>query len=458
MLNTFAKIKNLLLTTYYFILFTYTMIQPRTFKGARDFLPEQMLHRERILQVMRNVFKKYGFAPMETPAIEYLNVLTGKYGEDADRLIYHLNYKNGTKDESALHYDLTVPFSRVVAMNPDLVLPFKRYQMQPVWRADRPQPHQGRFREFYQCDADCVGSTSMVIDAEMIAITYEILNELQIPDFLIKINNRKILNGIAEYIGVDESFTKDICVSIDKLDKVDWSDVEKELSDKINDVVAIKKLEILLKKNPTLEVLKVELKDIEIAQQGIAEIEETFTYLEHLNIPTQHYKFDLSLARGLDYYTGNIFETKLPKHPHIGSLNGGGRYDNLIGTFTGKQMPAIGTSLGLDRIITAMQQLNLLDEVKTSTKVLVGNFGEATLKSSLQLVAKLRENNINTEFYPENAKMKKQFSYCDKKNIPFICIIGEEEQNENKVTLKNMKASEQQKLSYSELLQILKNS
>ncbi len=431
------------------------MIQPRTFKGARDFLPEQMLHRERILQVMRNVFKKYGFAPMETPAIEYLNVLTGKYGEDADRLIYHLNYKNGTKDEAALHYDLTVPFSRVVAMNPDLTLPFKRYQMQPVWRADRPQPHQGRFREFYQCDADCVGSTSMIIDAEMIAITYEILHELKIPNFLIKVNNRKILNGISQYIGVDESFTKDICVSIDKLDKVDWSEVEKELSDKIKDEVAIKKLEILLKKNPTLDVLKVELKHVEIAQQGIAEIEEAFTYLHHLNIPTQHYKFDLSLARGLDYYTGNIFETKLPDHPHIGSLNGGGRYDNLIGTFTGKDMPAIGTSLGLDRIITAMQQLNLLEELKTSTKVLVGNFGADTLVSSLKLVAMLRENNINTEFYPENAKMKKQFSYCDKKNIPFICIIGEEEQAENKITLKNMKASEQQKISYSELLQIL---
>ena len=431
------------------------MIQPRTFKGARDFLPEQMLHRERILNVMRTVFKKYGFAPMETPAIEYLNILTGKYGEDADRLIYHLDYKNGTKDEAALHYDLTVPFSRVVAMNPDLTLPFKRYQMQPVWRADRPQPHQGRFREFYQCDADCVGSTSMIIDAEMIAITYEILSELKIPNFLIKVNNRKILNGISQYIGVDENFTKDICVSIDKLDKAEWADVEKELSEKISNPAAIKKLEVLLMKNPTLEVLASELKDIEIAQTGIDEIKEAFSYLEHLNIPVKHYKFDLSLARGLDYYTGNIFETKLPEHPHIGSLNGGGRYDNLIGTFTGKDIPAIGTSLGLDRIITAMQQLNLLEELKTSTKVLVGNFGETTVASSLKLVAKLREHNINTEFYPENAKMKKQFSYCDKMKIPFICIIGEEEQNENKITLKNMKTSEQQMLTFDELLLIL---
>ncbi|HMY42795.1 MAG TPA: ATP phosphoribosyltransferase regulatory subunit, partial [Chitinophagales bacterium] len=171
------------------------MIQPRTFKGARDFLPEQMLHRERILDTMRTVFKKYGYAPVETPAIEYLDVLTGKYGEEADRLIYKLNYKTGTKDEAALHYDLTVPFSRMVAMNNDLAMPFKRYQMQPVWRADRPQPHQGRFREFYQCDVDCVGSSSMLIEAELIAITYEVLSSLSIPDFLIKINNRKILNG-----------------------------------------------------------------------------------------------------------------------------------------------------------------------------------------------------------------------------------------------------------------------
>ncbi|MCB0511800.1 MAG: ATP phosphoribosyltransferase regulatory subunit, partial [Bacteroidetes bacterium] len=191
------------------------MIQPRTFKGARDFLPEQMLHRERILDTMRTVFKKYGYAPVETPAIEYLDVLTGKYGEEADRLIYKLNYETGTKDEAALHYDLTVPFSRMVAMNNDLAMPFKRYQMQPVWRADRPQPHQGRFREFYQCDVDCVGSTSMLIEAELVAITYEVLSSLSIPDFLIKINNRKILNGITQYIGLDNNFVGDVCVSID---------------------------------------------------------------------------------------------------------------------------------------------------------------------------------------------------------------------------------------------------
>ncbi|HMZ94813.1 MAG TPA: histidine--tRNA ligase, partial [Chitinophagales bacterium] len=394
------------------------MIQPRTFKGARDFLPEQMLHRERILDTMRTVFKKYGYAPVETPAIEYLDVLTGKYGEEADRLIYKLNYKTGTKDEAALHYDLTVPFSRMVAMNNDLAMPFKRYQMQPVWRADRPQPHQGRFREFYQCDVDCVGSSSMLIEAELIAITYEVLSSLSIPDFLIKINNRKILNGITQYIGLDNNFVGDVCVSIDKLDKVEWKEVAKELKDKNIHTTSIDKLHDLLTQKLNLAQLKSALAEIEIAQEGIAEIEEIFYSLQILGIPEQYYTFDISLARGLDYYTGPIFETKLPKHPHIGSLNGGGRYNGLIASFGGKDLPSVGTSLGLDRIFTAMQQLNLLTEVKTSTQVLVGNFGADTLSASLKLVKKLRANGINTEFYPEATKMKKQFSYCDKKQIP----------------------------------------
>ena len=431
-------------------------IQARIFKGARDFFPEQMLHRERILQVMRTTFKKYGFAPLETPAIEYLDVLTGKYGEDADRLIYKLNYKVGQKDEAALHYDLTVPFSRAVAMQTDLPLPFKRYQMQPVWRADRPQPHQGRFREFYQCDADCVGSESMIIDAEMIAITYEILSQLTIPDFVIKINNRKILNGITQYIGLDNSYVAEVCNAIDKLDKVEWNEVEKELIEKNIAATSIEKLHQLLIKNLSLDLLKTELNSIEIAQQGIAELQELFSYLAIFNIPETHYKFDISLARGLDYYTGPIFETKLPKHPHMGSLNGGGRYNGLIASFGGKDIPAVGTSLGLDRIFTAMQQLDLLDDVKTSTKVLVGNFGEATLAASLKLVTDLRANNINTEFYPDADKLKKQFGYCDKKKIPFMCIIGEEEMAANVITLKNLQNSEQNKFSFIDLLQQLK--
>lgn len=432
------------------------MIQPRIFKGARDFLPEQMIHRERIVDTMRKVFRKYGYAPVETPAIEYLDILTGKYGEEADRLIYKLNYKTGTKDEAALHYDLTVPFSRMVAMNKDLATPFKRYQIQPVWRADRPQPHQGRFREFYQCDVDCVGSESMLIEAELIAITYEVLSLLQIPDFLIKINNRKILNGITQFVGLDTSFVSEICTSIDKLDKVEWQEVEKELSSKQIAQSSIDKLHQLLSKQLTLQQLKEELKDIEIAVEGIREIEAIFNFLDILGIPKQYYTFDIALARGLDYYSGPIFETKLPKHPHIGSLNGGGRYNGLIASFGGKDLPSVGTSLGLDRIFTALQQLNLLPDVKTTTQVLVGNFGNETMEASLQLVKKLRENNINTEFFPDDAKMKKQFAYCDKKQIPFVAILGETEIQQNKISLKNMTTGEQKLLSFDELIQTVR--
>jgi histidyl-tRNA synthetase len=418
---------------------------------------------------MRTTFKKYGFAPLETPAIEYLDVLTGKYGDEADRLIYRLDYKNGTKDAAALHYDLTVPFSRVVAMNPDLPLPFKRYQMQPVWRADRPQPHQGRFREFYQCDVDCVGTSSVLVDAEMIAITYEILSELGFRSFVIKLNNRKILNGLVQHIGLDASFTSDVCRSIDKLDKVEWREVEAELKEKkipasgihalhelLGTKAALLQADAALLGGNVLEGWK-RMLDNDMAREGIEELGQVIEFLETTGVPANFYRFDISLARGLDYYTGPIFETKLPDHPHIGSLTGGGRYDTLIGMFTGKDMPAVGTTLGLDRIYTAMQQLNLLEELKTSTEVLVGHFGEQTLHASLKLAAELRSHHINTEFYPEQAKLKKQFAYCDKKNIPYMCIIGESELQENKIALKNMRTGEQKNLSLVELIAVVKN-
>ena len=428
------------------------MINARTFKGARDFLPEQMLHRERITQIMRNVFKKYGFAPMETPAIEYLDVLTGKYGEDADRLIYKLDYKVGSKDAAALHYDLTVPFSRVVAMNPHLAVPFKRYQIQPVWRADRPQPHQGRFREFVQCDCDVVGTSSVIVDAELVAITYEVLKMLGFNEFVIKINNRKILNGLTQYLGLSPDMTGEVCRSIDKLDKISWDEVAKELLEKGISNDAIKTAETLLTKSEiSLSYLSRAFSDIPEALEGIQELENMFTYLQCMGVDAANYTFDLSLARGLDYYTGPIFETKLPNHPHIGSLTGGGRYDNLIGTFTGKSMPAVGTTLGLDRIYTAMEQLEMLVAMKTSTQVLVANFSETTVVPCLQLVAQLRSIGICTEFYPEQAKMKKQFAYADKQNIQYVLILGEDELQQGKISLKDMRTGEQVIIRFEEI-------
>ena len=433
-------------------------IKPRVFKGARDFLPEQMLHREHIMSVMRRVFKKYGFSPIETPAIEYLDVLAGKYGEEADRLIYKLDYKPGTKDQAALHYDLTVPFSRVVAMNPDLPLPFKRYQMQPVWRADKPQPHQGRFREFYQCDIDAVGSSSMLIDAEMVAISYEVLQTLGFKNFVIKINNRKILNGITQYAGLDASLTQEVCRSIDKLDKLPWEKVQKELEEKSFSQESIQKLAMLLNQHINLDNLSTVLKDIEIAQEGIQETQKLLGYLELLGVDKQNYSFELSLARGLDYYTGPIFETKLTDHPHMGSLTGGGRYDKLIGLFTGKEMPSVGTTLGLDRIFTAMQQLDMLETITTSTKVLVAVFSEEEMKHSLQLAAKFRAANIETEIYPEAGKLKKQFAYANKKGIPYMAILGEQEIKENQVTIKDFKTGKQNLFHFEEALEIIKNT
>ena len=419
-------------------------MNPRVFKGARDFLPEQMLHRERITSVMRSVFKKYGFAPLETPAIEYLDTLTGKYGEDADRLIYRLDYKIGSKDAAALHYDLTVPFSRVMAMNPHFAIPFKRYQIQPVWRADRPQPHQGRFREFTQCDCDVMGTKSMVVDAELIAITYEVLKVLGFENFLIKINNRKILNGLTQYAGLTAEFTSEICRSIDKLDKAPWEEVEKELEEKNIPKTAIEKIKaLLLGKNLSIENLRIAFANIPLALEGLDELTEIFKLLEIFEIDSKNYTFDLSLARGLDYYTGPIFETKLPLHPHIGSLTGGGRYDELIGLISGKEMPAAGISLGLDRIYTAMEQLNMLSDIKTSTKVLIANFSSETYVPSLQLLHQLRAIGIPTEFFPEQAKMKKQFSYADKLSIPYVLILGEEELKMGKISLKEMKSGDQ---------------
>jgi histidyl-tRNA synthetase len=431
-------------------------IAARVFKGARDFLPEQMLHRERIMEVMRNVFKKYGFAPLETPAIEYLDVLTGKYGEDADRLIYRLDYKVGSKDAAALHYDLTVPFSRVVAMNPDLPLPFKRYQMQPVWRADRPQPHQGRFREFYQCDIDAVGSTSMIIDAEMVAITAEILSTLGFETFLIKINNRKILNGITQYAGLPSDMTQEVCRSIDKLDKMPWEEVEKELQQKEIQAEAIEKLRALMQQQLTLDNLSSALSGIETALEGIAETRQIFTYLEALGVDKKHYCFDLSLARGLDYYTGPIFETKLTDQPHMGSLTGGGRYDGLIGMLSGREMPAVGTTLGLDRIFTAMQQLKMLPELKTSTQVLIANFSEDTLEHVINLAGFLRQQGIATEIYPDAAKLKKQFAYADKKGIPFMAVLGETEISEGTVALKDLRTGEQKVVQREDISSLVK--
>lgn len=438
----------------------------RLFKGTRDFLPAQMIHRERILAVMRATFQKFGFEPIETPAIEYLSILAGKYGEDADRLIYRLNYKTGTKDEAALHYDLTVPFSRFMAMNPNLPKPFKRYQIQPVWRADRPQPNQGRFREFYQCDIDAVGSKSMMCDAEIIAIKNEILTELGFKNFIIKINNRKLLNGLVQYAGLQSIYTQDVCRNIDKLDKMSFDEVSIELGMIGIQDSAIKRIQYVLSidfDNLSNDEVFKKLQGIfdlyDTALEGIEELKTLFDYLKVLGVPAENIKFDISLARGLDYYTGTIYETKLPDFPHIGSLTGGGRYDELIGMFSGTDLPAVGSSLGLDRIFTAMQQVGLItdDSAQTRTKVLFIHF-EGSIVETLKTATLLRAKGINVEVYPTDAKLKKQFSYADKKNIPFVITLGVKELEGGLYNLKSMRHGGQELKTFDEIVEILKSN
>lgn len=447
------------------------IIKPTLPKGTRDFLPEQMLKREQVLSLIKSVFEKYGYDPLETPAFENLEVLSGKYGEEGERLIFKILKRGeelkealkqkGASEESgqilsdlALRYDLTVPLCRVIAMYPnEIKLPFKRYQIQPVWRADRPQ--KGRYREFYQCDVDIVGSSSMLADFEILQITNEILTRLGFDRFLIKINNRKILSGIVEYCGIGPERGNEISIILDKLEKIGEEGVKKELKEKKIPEKVIDKLlpvlEIQGVYKQILEKLESYLKNSEIGTQGIKETEELFAYLEESNIPKENYKLDLFLARGLEYYTGPIFESVVEKPP-IGSLTGGGRYDKLIGTFLGRDVPATGTSIGIERIIDAMTELSLLPEVKTKTEVLVTIFNPETKANSLQIAEKLRQSGFKTEIYfGEKDGLRDQIGYANSKGIPLVVIIGPEEIKQNKIVIKNLKSGTQESINSEEL-------
>lgn len=435
-------------------------VEPRIFKGARDFPPEEMVHRERIVETVRRVFQKFGFAPLETPAIEYLEVLSGKYGEDADRLIYRLNYKTDTRDETALRYDLTVPLSRFIAMNPNLVKPFKRYQIQPVWRADRPQPRQGRFREFYQCDVDTIGTDSLMADAEMIAMSHEILSALGFEDILIRVNDRKLLTAVVRFVGVKPERAPDVLRSLDKLDKTSFESVSEELTEKGIAREAIGKLRDIVQVTGDAGTMLPELAKLLAAVPGSEDaIRETETLLEYVSgfeVPEGAFRLDLSLARGLDYYTGPIYETVLPKQPHIGSLTGGGRYDHLIGMFSGTETPATGTSIGLDRIFSAMKQLKMVERQSTRTQVFVTVFSEKTRKKSQQIATLLRRAGVNSELALDVEKLKKQFGFADKKGIAVVLVIGDDEVREGKITVKHLGSGEQVSVDENALLDHLK--
>lgn len=450
--------------------------KPSIPKGTRDFTPQEMANRNYIFNTIKDVFRLYGFQQIETPAMENLSTLMGKYGDEGDKLLFkilnsgdfmadlkddELLNRNSVKltnkiSEKGLRYDLTVPFARFVVQNRDkITFPFKRYQIQPVWRADRPQ--KGRYREFYQCDVDVVGSDSLLNELELIQIVDEVYRRLKI-NVVIKINNRKILSGIAEIIGETEKIT-DITVAIDKMDKIGLEKVNEEIASKGISREAIAKLQPILLLNGTneakLEQLKSVLATSVTGMKGVTELETIFGLCSLMKIETA-IELDLTLARGLNYYTGAIFEVKA-LDVEMGSITGGGRYDNLTGVFGMEGVSGVGISFGADRIYDVLNTLNLYPETSVEqTQLLFVCFGDKELMYSLPWLNQLRSKGINTEIYPEPAKMKKQMSYADNKRIPYVAIVGETEMNEGKVMLKDMKSGEQSLMNFDELISKLK--
>jgi histidyl-tRNA synthetase len=457
--------------------------KPSIPKGTRDFSPDVMVKRNYIFNTIRSVYQLFGYLPIETPAMENLSTLIGKYGEEGDQLIFKiLNSgdfiaKSDISDvskspfdskkvafqisEKALRYDLTVPFARYVVQNRnEITFPFKRYQIQPVWRADRPQ--KGRYREFYQCDADVVGSDSMLNEVELVQIIDEVFKKLGLS-VCIKINNRKILSGIAEVIGEADKII-DITVAIDKLDKIGLENVNKELFEKGISIEAIDKLQPLLTISglyeQKLEVLKNILSSSSIGLKGIEELEYVFKKIESTTLEIKSkIEFDITLARGLNYYTGAIIEVKANdfRCDFKGSICGGGRYDDLTGIFGMPGVSGVGISFGADRIFDVLSDINLFPDFnKESTRILFVNFGQDEEDYCLRIIKKIRANGINAEIFPDQTKMKKQLAYADSKKIPFVALVGSEEILTGNLTLRNMQTGEQQIFQIDQLIDFLK--
>jgi histidyl-tRNA synthetase len=443
------------------------MQKPSLPEGTRDFGPEQVRRRTFIFDTIRSVFVKFGFQPLETPAMENLSTLTGKYGDEGDKLLFKiLNNGDFLKDaddtllaskdtgkltsviaKRGLRYDLTVPFARYVVMNRgQLTFPFKRYQIQPVWRADRPQ--KGRYREFFQCDADVIGSDGLLFEAELALIYDEAFAKLSVP-VKIKLNNRKILFGIAEAAGIPDQFMT-MTVAIDKLDKVGIEGVRKELSERGISEEAIARIEQILE-NGTLEYLHTAFADSPTGKIGLAELERVFDLLKKTLVRNE-IVFDITLARGLSYYTGCIFEVSAIGY-QIGSIGGGGRYADLTGVFGVSGLSGVGISFGADRIYDVMEGLNLFPEtLDASIQVLIASFDEATHDYGFQCVMQLRAAGIAAELYPEFGKLKKQFEYAAKRNVPFVAIAGENELAEGVLSVKNQKSGEQESYTIAGLI------
>lgn len=448
-------------------------------KGTRDFSPTEVAKRNYIFSTIRQVFETFGFQPIETPSFENYATLMGKYGEEGDRLIFKIlnsgDYLKKVDDEllaskqsgkitpkiseKALRYDLTVPFARYVVQHQnDIVFPFKRYQMQPVWRADRPQ--KGRFREFYQCDADVVGSKGLWQEVEFVQLYDAVFSELGLKNTTIKLNNRKILAGIAEIIGAKDKLI-DFTVALDKLDKIGEDGVIKEMVAKGISIEAIEKVKPLFNfdgnNQEKLNQLQKLLSESEEGLRGVEDLRFIVNNIEDLGLQSAILELDVTLARGLNYYTGAIFEVEAPKSVKIGSIGGGGRYDDLTGIFGLKNVSGVGISFGLARIYLVLEELGLFDVVELpKPKVLFINFGDKEAAYSLKAINVLRKNNIKAELYPESSKMKKQLTYANKREIPYVVLVGSAEIDNENYTLKNMQSGAQQVCSLEELLKITK--
>lgn len=435
-----------------------TFIKPRVPRGMRDILPEQMIRRQHVIDVIRDVLEEFGFEPLQTPAMELSEVLTGKYGPDAEKLIYQAGHTGG-KEDISLRYDLSVPLCRVVAMYPQLPKPFKRYQIDPVWRAERPQ--KGRYRQFFQCDADTVGSDSMLVDAENVNLIYQVLSRLGFQQFEININNRKLITGLGEYSGVPAEQLGGLYRSIDKLDKIGLEGVTEELQKNgiVEDVID-KLLTLLQVEGDAITILadmKKQLANFEIAREGITELEELINYITTLGVPETYYRVNVAIVRGLEYYTGPIYETVV-EEPKIGSITGGGRYDELIGSFSKQSFPATGTSFGIERIIDVMEEFDMFPSTvrKTVTQVLMTVFDDDLMEESLKLATQLRQGSIRTEVYFQPSRISTQLKYADSKGIPYAAILGSDELAAGVVAIRDLVSREQENVPLDEVVERIK--
>jgi len=422
------------------------IIKPRIMKGTRDFLPEDMYIRDKVMEIIKGHFTRYGFRPLATPAMEYYDVLTGKYGEEGEGLIFDMAYKGGK--EVALKYDLTVPMCRVIAQYRDkIVLPFKRYQIQPVWRAEKPQ--KGRLREFYQCDADIVGVKEVSADVEIIALITDIIEEIGFTQYKTFLNHRKLLTGLMEYVGVS---AEDIPAAIRILDKIDKVGVEKVMAEFIDSGYKKGVVEEMFRLTETTDDPIKDLKRLENSLKGgtgaesapeaINDLKEIFRLLKEIGISEDKVIFSPRLARGLAYYTGAVFETVV-EEPKIGSIAGGGRYDTLIGLFTGVDVPATGMALGLERIVQVIQELGMMEDATGSVDVLICPFGPEDVGASLKIARKIRKAGVSTDVYTSDRRMKKKLKYADRLGVEKVLIIAPEETAKGMVRLKDMESGDE---------------